>query len=422
MTDLARSRCTGAVVIVATLGAAYIVSMFLRNSVGVLAPDLAQTLTLSPPQIALISSIYFFAFVAAQIPIGVVIDRYGPKRCMLVCIVVTVASTLLFGAATSFTAMVTARVLMGLGTSCFLMAPLALYARTFPPERFALLTGIQLGVGALGGLLATAPLAYASALIGWRNSFAVIAGATTVVGLLILLLIRSDGDHRSTGAHAGAGAPRTSADTLGEAVRGVAEAWRYPDVGRLFVLNLTIYSSYAVVVGLWGGPYLTHVYGFSLTERGTLLFAPALTQVLGMIAWGSSERILGGYKPAIYLGGGLSTTLLLIVGIIGRLPPAALWVWFVAFGACAAVTPVALAHGKALFPPALVGRGMTLLNIGFMGGGFVSQLISGYVINLFTSQAGVYPTAAYQAIFLLQGGFSLFGLVVYRGTREPKPK
>jgi MFS family permease len=156
MTDLARSRRAGAVAIVATLGAAYIVSMFLRNSVGVIAPDLAQGLALSPPQIAFISSIYFFAFVAAQIPIGVVIDRYGPKRCMLVCAIVTVASTLLFAGASSFTTMVTARVLMGLGTSCFLMAPLALYARTFPPDRFAVLTGIQLGVRALGGLIATA--------------------------------------------------------------------------------------------------------------------------------------------------------------------------------------------------------------------------------------------------------------------------
>jgi len=413
MTDLARSRRAGAVAIVATLGAAYIVSMFLRNSVGVIAPNLAQGLALSPPQIALVSSIYFFAFVAAQIPIGVVIDRYGPKRCMLVCAIVTVASTLLFAGATSFAAMVTARVLMGLGTSCFLMAPLALYARTFPPDRFAMLTGIQLGVGALGGLIATAPLAYASAAIGWRASFTVIAGATTVVGLLILVLIRTDGDHRSADA---------PAETLGEAVRGVAQAWRCPDVGRLFVLNLTVYSSYVVVVGLWGGPYLTHVYGFSLTERGTLLFVPAFTQVLGMMAWGASERVFRGYKPAVYLGGGLTTALLLIVGITGRLPPAALWAWFAAFGACAAITPVVLAHGKALFPPALVGRGMTLLNMGFMGGGFVSQLVSGYVIDLFPPQEGAYPTPAYQAIFLLQAGFSLLGLMSYHGTREPKRK
>jgi hypothetical protein len=83
---------------------------------------------------------------------------------------------------------------------------------------------------------------------------------------------------------------------------------------------------------------------------------------------------------------------------------------------------VVLAHGKALFPPALVGRGMTLLNMGFMGGGFVSQLVSGYVINLFPPQEGAYPTPAYQAIFLLQAGFSLLGLMSYHGSREPQRK
>ncbi|MEZ5787012.1 MAG: MFS transporter [Xanthobacteraceae bacterium] len=413
MTDPARSRRVGVVAIVATLGAAYIASMFLRNSVGVLAPDLAQGLSLAAPQIALVSSIYFIAFVAAQIPIGVVIDRYGPKRCMLVCAVVTVASTLLFAGATNFATMVTARVLMGLGTSCFLMAPLALYARTFPPDRFALLTGIQLGVGALGGMIATAPLAYASAAVGWRASFALVAGATAVIALLILALIHNDRDHRPADA---------PVETLGEALRGVAEASRCPDVGRLFVLNLTAYSSYVLVVGLWGGPYLTHVYGFSLTERGTLLFIPALTQVLGMMAWGASERLFRGYKLAVYLGSGSTTALLLIVGIMGRLPEPALWAWFVAFGACAAFTPVVIAHGKALFPLALVGRGMTLLNMGFMGGGFVSQLASGYVINLFSPEQGAYPTPAYQAIFLLQAGFSLLGLMVYHGSRDPKRK
>lgn len=413
MTDPARSRRGGLVATVATLSVAYIVSMFLRNSVGVIAPDLAQDLTLSAPQIALVSSIYFFAFVAAQIPIGVVIDRYGPKRCMLVCAAVTVLSTLLFAAATSFATMVVARVLMGLGTSCFLMAPLVLYARTFPPERFPILTGIQLGVGALGGLIATAPLAFATAAVGWRTSFAVMAAATAAVGLLILVLIRNDGNHRPADA---------PAETLGDALRGVVQAWRCPDVGRLFALNLTAYSSYVLVVGLWGGPYLTHVYGFSLTERGTLLFVPALTQVLGMLAWGASDRLFRGYKRAVFAGSGLTTILLLIVGLTGRLPPAALWVWFGLFGASAAVTPVLIAHGKTLFPPALVGRGMTLLNIGLMGGGFVSQLVSGFVVNLFPSSEGVYPTAAYQAIFLLQALFSIVGLIVYSGSREPNHK
>ena len=258
-------------VVVATLGTAYVASIFLRNSIGVIAPNLAADLALTGPQIALISSIYFFAFVAAQIPLGIAIDRYGPKRCMLACAVMTVLSTLLFAGATSFGAMVAARVLMGLGTSCFLMAPLALYARTFPPDRFSVLAGLQLGIGSAGGLLATAPLAFSTALIGWRASFAIMAAAVAGLGLLVAAVIRDRPQDR---------AAEVGAEGLLNSLRGVVAAWRCPDVGRLFVLNLSAYSSYVLVVGLWGGPYLTHVYGYGLKERGTILFVAATTQAI----------------------------------------------------------------------------------------------------------------------------------------------
>ncbi|MGZ8325487.1 MAG: MFS transporter [Rhodoplanes sp.] len=397
-------------VLVATLGAAYVASMFLRNSIGVIAPNLADDLALTGPEIALVSSIFFFAFVAAQIPLGIAIDRYGPKRCMLVCAVVTVLSTLLFAGATGFVEMIVARVLMGLGTSCFLMAPLALYARTFPPDRFSVLAGLQLGIGAAGGLLATAPLAYATAAIGWRASFAVIAAAMAGLGLLVAGLIRDGAKER---------AAESGRESLMDSLRGVAGAWRFPDVGRLFLLNLSAYSSYVLVIGLWGGPYLTHVYGYDLKERGTLLFVAAATQVLGMIAWGATGRLFNGYKLAVYSGCGSTLALLLVVGLAGTLPPVALWGWFAAFGACSAFMPVVIAHGKALFPTPLVGRGITLLNMGTMGGGFVSQFVSGFVLELYPAQAGAYPLAAYRAIFLLQAGFAAIGLLFYRSTREP---
>jgi MFS family permease len=199
----------------------------------------------------------------------------------------------------------------------------------------------------------------------------------------------------------------------------VVAAWRCPDVGRLFLLNLSAYSSYVLVVGLWGGPYLTHVYGYGLKERGTILFVAATTQALAMIAWGATDRLFKGYKVAVYLGAGSTMALLLVVGLAGKLPPLALWVWFAAFGACSAFMPVVIAHGKALFPPALVGRGITLLNMATMGGGFVSQLASGLVIELFPADGGAYPLAAYRAIFLLQATLAGAGLAFYVSAREP---
>ena len=136
-----------AIAVVVTLGALYIVSMFLRNSVGVIAPNLAAEMQLTPIEIGLLSSIYFFAFAATQLPLGLALDRFGPKLCMLVSIGFTVLGCVLFAVAHETAGLVAARALLGFGTASFLMAPVALYARWFPPERFSTFTGIQIGLG-----------------------------------------------------------------------------------------------------------------------------------------------------------------------------------------------------------------------------------------------------------------------------------
>src|SRR3954467_2688497 len=140
-------HASAVVTLVGTLAAVYLVSQFLRNSVGVIAPDLANEIGLSAGEIGLLSSAFFFSFAAAQVPLGVAIDRYGPKRCMLVCAVIAFLGTLEFSTATTAAGLITARILMGLGSSCYLMAPLALYARRFAPERFTMLAGIQMAIG-----------------------------------------------------------------------------------------------------------------------------------------------------------------------------------------------------------------------------------------------------------------------------------
>ncbi|HEU6442927.1 MAG TPA: MFS transporter, partial [Microvirga sp.] len=164
-----------AVFLVASLVAIYAVSQFLRNSVGVIANDLARELSLSATQTGLLSSAFFLTFAAVQIPIGILIDRYGPKRVLLATTVVAVAGTVLFALAPSASLLIAARALMGLGCSTFFMAPLVIYARRFPPERFAVLTSIQMGGANLGTLAATAPLAASAAAIGWRGSFLAVA-------------------------------------------------------------------------------------------------------------------------------------------------------------------------------------------------------------------------------------------------------
>jgi len=398
-----------AILLVGTLAAIYLVSQFLRNSVGVIAPDLAREIGLNAAEIGLLSSAFFFSFAAAQIPLGIALDRYGPKRCMLLCAVVAFLGALAFAVATTPAGLVTARVLMGLGSSCYLMAPLALYAKRFPPERFTLLAGIQIGIGTVGTLFVTAPLAWASAAIGWRATFLVVAGFVVACAILVALVVREDSaDRTDIGKR----------ETLRESLRGVLEVTRMPSFWPVFLMNVVAYSSYVLIVGLWGGPFLSDVYGYGLTARGDLLMLPAISHIIGVVVWGHVERYFGTYKPLVLAGALATAAALGLLAALGKPEPRTLAIWLTVFGCLPAFIPVLIAHGRSFLPPHLIGRGMTLFNIGTMGGTFVVQLVSGALIELFPAQAGVYPLDAYRLVFAAQAAAIMVASAAYLTVRR----
>ncbi len=400
---------TTALAVMTTLGALYIVSQFLRNSVGVIAPNLVAEIALTPMELGVVSSIYFFVFAATQLPLGVALDRFGPKFCMMVSGGFTVAGCVLFAVAHSAGALIAARALLGFGTASFLMAPAALYARWFGPRRFSTVTGIHLGVGSLGAIFATAPLAFATSAFGWRETFLGVAAVTAGIGLLMWLIVSDDPPgHKTEPRH----------ETMGQSIAGIWDVIRTPSIGRIFLVQMTSYPSFLLVVGLWGGPYLTHIYGYDLKGRGEILFLAALMQVLGAFFWGPSDRFFGRYKLPILIGTATSFISLVLLATLGRLPTGLLLFVFALIGFSTGMTSVVMAHGRSLVPSHLLGRTITLLNIGTMGGGFLVQFVSGAVIDLFPSDAGAYPLEAYRLVFGLQAGLVLVGGIAYFGSRD----
>jgi MFS family permease len=412
--DSARASATGplsaiAVAVVATLGVLYIVSQFLRNSVGVIAPNLAAEIGLSPIEIGLLSSIYFFVFAATQLPLGVALDRFGPKLCLMMSIGFTVLGCILFAMAHEIGGLIAARALLGFSTASFLMAPVALYARWFSPERFSTLAGIQLGLGSLGAIFATAPLAYATASFGWRMTFLGVGACAALIGLLVWLIVTDDPPGVKRQPHR---------ETLRESVIGIWQVIRTPSMVRVFMAQLSSYPTYLLVVGLWGGPYLTHVYGYDLKGRGDILLVAALAQVLGSFFWGPSDRLFGCYKLPVLIGLGIGFSSLLVLATGGTLPTPLLIGTFALIGFSTGLVSLVMSHGRSLVPPHLLGRTITLLNIGTMGGGFLVQFVSGSVITLFAAPGGAYPLAAYQVVFGLQAVLVLVGFIAYFGSKE----
>ena len=406
---LGTTRSETAVFLIAVLAALYAVSQFLRNSIGVIANDLARELHLTATQTGLLSSAFFFAFAAVQIPIGILIDRYGPKRTMLATAVLTVAGTVFFAIAPSAPMLIAARVLMGLGCSTFFMAPLVIYARRFPPERFAGLTSLQMGLANTGTLAATAPLAASAAVFGWRASFFAVAILTVVIVLAIAWVVPRD---------AGSNRPN---ETWAAAFRGVAAALKVPSFWPVFFMHLTTYGCFASVIGLWGGPWLSDVHGADLGMRGNILLLGATAQICGMLLWGAMDRFWGSYKKPVLIGS-TATVLLLVVLVLVPLDRASATVWFPLFGLCVAYTPILTSHGKSLFPAALTGRGITLMNIGTMGGAFLSQSVTGMLIDLMgRSDEGLYRPEGYRLVFAALAGWLLLSLAFYLRAIDPHP-
>jgi predicted MFS family arabinose efflux permease len=401
----------------ATLVAIYSVSQFLRNSIGVIASDLAGDLDLSATEVGLLSSAFFLAFAAAQIPVGIAIDRYGPKRTMLASAVVCIAGTGLFAAAETGAAIIAARALMGLGCSTFFMAPLAIYARRFPPEDFAFLTSLQLGLGSAGTLLATAPLAGATALVGWRMTFGGVAAVTALAALVVVILVPGDPPRRAPDGGAG---ESPDGESWRAAFAGVAEAVRAPSFWPVFLAHATSYSSFATVVGLWAGPWLTDVHGADLATRGRLLLVGAVAQTLGVFAWGYADRFFRSYRRSVLIAASSAVVLLAYAAVVPMTVTGAA-VWLALFGFAVAYGPIVTAHGKALFPPALTGRGITLMNMGTMGGVFLFQTGTGALVDALGGPDGARAPYAYQAVFLVLAVGLAASLIPYAQAADPHP-
>jgi MFS family permease len=391
--------------LVAVLSTAQLVSQFLRSAVSVIGPDLVTELNLSAAGLALLSSSFFLAFALAQVPVGMLIDRFGPRLTMLWSTALAVAGCIVFALGPDLNTLVLGRVLMALGCSSFYVAPLAIYSRWFQPKYFSTVTGIQLGLSGLGLLAATSPLAFAASTIGWRPSFIIVGVLAALSGLIVLLWVSDDPPGTPPHEH--------KKENFVESLQGLLVVTRTPAFWPIFAMFLTNYAVVITILGLWGGPYLAHVYGYDLETRGYYLLVLAVSSMTAAFGWGAADRIFGSYRMPVLLGALLTLAMLLWIALAGKMSPAALFVWFLFYGLVTGYPPLLVGQAREMFPRELVGRGLTLLNLATMGGVFVFQFATGAVIEFMSPNQTVYPLAAYQAAFGLMAGLLAISIACY---------
>ncbi len=397
--------------LVAVLSTAQLVSQFLRSSISVIGPNLVTELNLSAAGLALLSSSFFLAFAVAQIPVGMLIDRFGPRVTMLWSTVLAVAGCVVFALGSDLNTLVFGRVLMALGCSSFYVAPLAIYSRWFQPQYFSTVTGIQLGLSGFGLLAATSPLAFAASTIGWRPSFIIVGVLAALSGLIVLWWVSDDPP--------GVPAPEYKKENLAESLRGLVVVSRTPSFWPIFAMFCTNYAVVITILGLWGGPYLAHVYGYDLETRGFYLLVLALSSMTAAFAWGAADRVFGSYRMPVLIGAVLTLAMLIWISLAGKMSPGMLFVWFLLYGLVTGYPPLLVGQARSMFPRELVGRGLTLLNLATMGGVFFFQFSTGAVIEWIAPNQTVYPLVAYQAAFGLQAILLAVSIGCYLLARDP---
>lgn len=383
--------------IVAVFAVAYFLSYFFRSANAVIAEDLTSELSLSAAQLGFMTSVFFVAFAAAQLPLGRALDRFGARRVTPLLMLAAALGSILFALAQTFPVLILGRALIGLGMAGVLMGALKTFGSWFSARRFATVSGVFLGIGASGALGAATPLAYLNALVGWRTVFWGAAGATLLSALLLMLVSRD------------APAPvRTIVDAQTGRLRDI---FRDPRFWRLAAAAFAVTGSMFAYQGLWAGPFLRESLGLSEVTTGNLLFLLSSGVMLGYFGVGWLADRFGLERVALLGSGTFAVVQLTLAFFAPGWPLELLRGLFFAFGVLGAISLLYFAHAQRLFPH-MTGRATTAVNLFGIGGGALLQWGLGLVVGLFADTAAGKPTA-YSTLFLLTGALVAAATLAY---------
>ena len=361
----------------------YFMSYLLRAVNAVVAPDLVKDVGLTPGQLGLLTAAYLGAFALFQLPLGVLLDRYGPRKVQAGLLSIAALGCLAFAWAPGFIGLFAARAVIGLGFSAGLMASYKSSATWVPIGRRSLANTAIMSVGALGVVAATEPTEYLVSLIGWRNAFTVFAGLIMLAVLFILLVApRKD--------TIGSPAP------LGQQVGQMLAIIKTPLFWRLApLLGLTSGVQIGIQT-LWAGPWLRDVMGFTREEVARHLLYMALAFMFGIFSVGLIADRLGrrGIGPMqVILGFNVIYFIaqLLIVFRVGPLMFPA-WLAVAAFGQ---VAILAFPWFAARIGKDLAGRSNATINFTMFVVAFATQYLVGFIIGLFPASASGYSPDGY---------------------------
>ncbi|WP_065754414.1 MFS transporter [Bradyrhizobium paxllaeri] len=382
--------------------AAYYLSFLFRTINATVAGPLTAEFGLSAGDLGLLTSVYYLTFAVAQIPIGTLLDRYGPGRVQGGVMVAAALGAALLAVSDNFWLLLGGRALIGLGVAASLTAGLKALVLWFPSERIPLLNGMMTMLGALGAVAATLPAEFLLVSVGWRGLFELLAIGSAVCALIIYVVVP-----RTPTAISVAGKPTTSLKMI----------YADPRFWRLAPLSATCIGTAWALQGLWAAPWLSDVERLDRPVLLWHLLIMAVALSLGALLWGVAVDRLRRHAVAPRTLLSLVATMLILAQLVLilrlPLPSYVPWIFVAAAGAGTVVSYATMAD---YFRSELAGRANAALNLFHVGGAFVVQYMTGLVVQFWTPIDGHYPEIAYQTAFACNIGLQLAAAVWFALT------
>jgi predicted MFS family arabinose efflux permease len=366
----------------------YYLSYLYRVVNAVIAPNLVADIGVDSSDLGLLTAVYFLTFAAFQLPLGVLLDRFGPRRIESFLLLFAALGAIVFARAESLAGLVAGRAFIGFGVSACLMASFKAYVMWFPRRRLPLINGLQMAAGGLGALSATAPVETMLGITDWRGIFVVLAILTLVVAATVFWFVP---EKEPGGGHL----------TFARQVKGISQIYTSMTFWRIAPVATLSQAGFLSIHGLWLGPWLRDVAGFGRNQVAGALLLVAAAMIAGFVLLGGAAERLGkaGLRPVAVAVGGISAficmQLLVVIGFSRWALP--VWMLFGFFGTSGIICYAVLSQN---FPEQLTGRVNTALNLMVFVVAFLAQWGMGAVIELWPLTAlGGYDPAGYRVAF-----------------------
>jgi len=390
-------------------------AFFQRVTPSVMVSDLMREFQVGAAILGNLSAVYFYAYAGLQIPVGLMLDRWGPRRMLTIAAAVAAVGSLLFALAHTITAAYLGRLLIGMGSAVGFVGTLKLAAHWFPPNRYAFLGGMTMLVAMIGGVGGQAPLAFAVAAVGWRGTVLAAAAFGAVLALLTWVIVR-DRPPGDPVPEARTVSARSLAADLGAVLRS-RQNWAVAVYGGCMSGPMLAYA------GLWGVPHLMEAYALERPVAAGSASLMLIGWAVGAPAGGWISDHLGRRKLPMAMTAGLGLIGWLALLYAPGLPIAAAWGLLFATGAVSGGMVVCMAVARELVPVRLSGATTGFVNTANVGAGAVLQPFIGFLLDLnwdgfLLAGARVYSVGAYHVALAVLPGCALVALLMALSVRE----